>query len=131
MALSLEQQIEAAHSAAEAVEAEALQIEARIVKAGGVPPRRQYGKPVSAQAVRQNLTLVGLLNKRDPALASYLGIQSGAYAREQQEREERQVLAERMQQLTEQTRQQNMARQLHRERCSAAGINPATGRRQF
>ena len=131
MALSLEQQIEAAHSAAEAVEAEALQIEARIVKAGGVPPRRQYGKPVSAQAVRQNLSLVGLLNKRDPALASYLGVQTGSFAREQQEREERQALAERMQQLTEQTRQQNMARQLHRERCNAANVNPDTGMRRF
>ena len=131
MALSLDQQIEAAHSAAEAVEAEDLQIEARIVKAGGVPPRRQYGKPVSVQAIRQSLTLVGLLNKRDPALASYLGIQTGSYAREQQEREERQALAERMQQLTEQTRQQNMACQLHRERCDAANINPATGMRRF
>lgn len=131
MNLSLDQQIDAAHSEAERIEADALQIEARIVKAGGIPPRRQYGKPVSVQAVRQNLTLVGLLNAKDPALASFLGIQSGAYAREQQEREERQALAERMQQLTEQTRQQNMARQLHRERCDAANINPLTGARKF
>jgi len=131
MALSLEQQIEAAHAAAEAVEAEALQIEARIVKAGGVPPRRQYGKPVSAQAIRQNLTLVGLLNAKDPALASFLGIQSGSFAREQAEREERQAAIQRMQELTEATRQQNMARQLHRERCSAAGVNPLTGVRKF
>ena len=131
MTLSLDQQIEAAHSAAEAVEAEALQIEARIVKAGGVPPRRQYGKPVSAQAIRQNMSLVGLLNKRDPALASYLGVQTGSFAREQAEREERQALAERMQQLTEQTRRQNTARQLHRERCSAAGVDPLTGMRRF
>ena len=98
-------------------------------QAGGVPPRRQYGKPVSVHAVRQNLTLVGLINAKDPALASYLGVQSGAYAREQAEREERQALAERMQQLTEATRQRNQAAQLHRERCSAAGINPTTGRR--
>ena len=129
MTLPLDQQIEAAHSAAEAVEAEALQIEARIVKAGGVPPCRQYGKPVSVQPVRQYLTLVGLINAKDPAQASYLGVQSGAYAREQAEREERQALAERMQQLTEATRQSNQAAQLHRERCSAAGINPTTGRR--
>ena len=131
MTLSLDQQIDAAHSEAERIEADALQVEARIVKAGGIPPRRQYGKPVSAEAIRQNLTLVGLLNAKDPALASFLGIQSGAYAREQQEREERQALAERMQQLTEQTRQQNMARQLHRERCDAANINPLTGARKF
>lgn len=129
MTFSLDQQIDAAHSEAERIEADALQIEARIVKAGGVPPRRQYGKPVSVQAVRQNLTLVGLINAKDPALASYLGVQSGAYAREQAEREERQALAERMQQLTEATRQRNQAAQLHRERCSAAGINPTTGRR--
>ena len=129
MDLSLDQQIDAAHSEAERIEADALRLEARIVKAGGVPPRRQYGKPVSVQAVRQNLTLVGLINAKDPALASYLGVQSGSYAREQQEREERQALAERMQQLTEATRQRNQAAQLHRERCSAAGINPTTGRR--
>ena len=131
MTLPLDQQIEAAHSAAEVVEAEALQIEARIVKAGGVPPRRQYGKPVSVQAIRQNLTLVGLINAKDPALASFLGVQSGAYVREQAEREERQALAERMQQLTEATRQRNQAAQLHRECCAAANIDPLTSIRRF
>ena len=131
MNLSLDQQIDAAHSEAERIEADALQIEARIVKAGGVPPRRQYGKPVSAEAIRQNLTLVGLLNAKDPALASFLGVQTGSFAREQAEREERAAMAQRMQELTEATRQQNMARQLHRERCSAAGVDPLTGARKF
>ena len=46
MNLPLDQQIDAAHLAAERVENEALQIEARIIKAGGVPPKRPYGKPV-------------------------------------------------------------------------------------
>ena len=131
MNYSLEQQIEAAHTEAERIEADALQIEARIIKAGGVPPRRQYGKPVSAQAIRENLTLVGLLNAKDPALASFLGVQTGAYAREQAEREERQALASRMAELTEQTRQRNQAAQLHRERCDTANINPLTGQRRF
>ena len=126
MNLSIDQQIDAAHSEAERIEADALQIEARIVKAGGIPPRRQYGKPVSAEAIRQNMTLVGLLNKRDPALASYLGIQSGSYAREAAERAERQAAIERMQALTAQTRQQNQAAQLHRERAASAGVNPHT-----
>lgn len=126
MNLSLDQQIDAAHSAAERIEADALQIEARIVKAGGIPPRRQYGKPVSTEAIRQSLTLVGLLNKRDPALASFLGIQSGSYAREAAERAERQAAIERMQQLTEETRQQNQAARVHRERAASAGINPHT-----
>jgi len=129
MNLSLDQQIDAAHSEAERIEADALQIEARIVKAGGIPPRRQYGKPVSTEAIRQNMTLAGLLNKRDPALASFLGVQSGSYAREAAELAERQAAIERMQALTEQTRQQNQAAQLHRERASHAGINPTTGMR--
>jgi hypothetical protein len=54
--LPLDQQIDAAHLAAERVEAEAGQIEARIVAAGGVPPTRPYGKPVSGEAVSRNLT---------------------------------------------------------------------------
>jgi len=131
MNYSLDQQIEAAHAEAERIEADAIQLEARIIKAGGVPPRRQYGKPVSSQAIRENLTLVGLINAKDPALASYFAIQTGAYAREQAERAERQALAARMAELTEQTRQRNHAAQLHRERCDVANINPLTGQRRF
>ena len=131
MTLSLDQQIDAAHTEAERIENEALQIEARIVKAGGIPPRRQYGKPFSAEAVRQNMTLIGLLNARDPALASFLGVQTGAYLREQAEREERQAVTARMQELTEQARQRNQAAQLLRERAAAAGIDPLTGRLRF
>ena len=129
MGLPIDAAIDAAHSEAERIEANALQVESRIIKAGGIPPRRQYGKPVSTEAIRQNMTLVGLLNKRDPALASYLGIQSGSYAREAAERAERQAAIERIQALTAQTRQQNQAAQLHRERASHAGINPTTGMR--
>jgi hypothetical protein len=131
MNYSLDQQIEAAHAEAERIEADAIQLEARIIKAGGVPPRRQYGKPVSSQAIRENLTLVGLINAKDPALASYLGVQTGSFAREQEEREERQALASRMAVLTEQTRQQNQSAQLHRERCNLAGINYLNGQRRF
>ncbi len=131
MNLSIDQQIDAAHAEAERIENEALQVEARIVKAGGIPPRRQYGKPFNAEAVKQNLTLTGLINAKDPALASFLGVQTGAYLREQAEREERQAVAARMQQLTEQTRQRNQAAQLLRERAAAAGIDPLTGRRRF
>ena len=57
MNLSLDQQIDAAHNEEERIEADALQIEARIVKAGGIPPRRQYGKPVNSEAIRENLGL--------------------------------------------------------------------------
>jgi hypothetical protein len=82
--LPLDQQIDAAHLAAERVENEARQIEARIIKAGGVPPKRPYGKPVSGEAVSRNITLTGTLQRRDPALANYLGIGSD-YHRKQQE----------------------------------------------
>ena len=129
MNISLDQQIDAAHSEAERIEANALQVESRIIKAGGIPPRRQYGKPVSTEAIRQNLSLVGLLNKRDPALASFLGVQAGTFAREAAERAERQAVIERMQQLTDQARQQNQAARMHRELAASAGVNPHTGMR--
>jgi cell division protein FtsB len=128
---SLHQQIEAAHAEAERIEAEALQLEARIVRAGGVPPRRKCGKPVSTKAIRQNLTLTGLINSRDPQVTSYLGIQSGAYAREQAERAKRQAAIESLQQATAALQQRNQLSQLNRERAAIAGINPATGSRLF
>ena len=131
MNLSIDQQIDAAHAEAERIENEALQIEARVIKAGGVPPRRQYGKPVSADAIRQNLTLTGLINSRDPALASFLGIQTGLHQRQQQEAEERQAAIQRMQQATAELQQRNQQSQLNRERAAIAGINPYTGSRYF
>lgn len=51
------------------------------------------------------MTLVGLLNAKDPALASFLGIQTGSLAHEQAERQERQAAIQCMQELTEATRQ--------------------------
>jgi hypothetical protein len=74
--LPLDYQIDAAHHEAQRIEAEAGQIEARIVAAGGVPPVRRYGTPVSGEAVSRNLTTTGLLQRRDPALASFLGVGS-------------------------------------------------------
>ena len=130
MNLSLDQQIEAAHAEAERIEAEALQLEARIIKAGGVPPRRQYGKPVSATEITRNLTLTGLINSRDPALASFLGIQSGAHQRRQEEQHARQEAAARLQAATEALRQQNEQAQLNRERMQALNVDLA-GRRRF
>jgi hypothetical protein len=85
----LDTAISKAHSAAEATEHQARQIEARIIKAGGTPPLRQYGSAVSADAIRKNLTLVSVLNRHDPELASYLGVQTGNYRRAAEEREAR------------------------------------------
>ena len=109
MNLPLDQQIDAAHLAAERVENEARQIEARIIKAGGVPPTRPYGKPVSGEAVSRNITLTGALQRRDPALASFLGVGSDFHQKQQQAAEARRLQVESMQAQTEQLRQRNQA----------------------
>lgn len=131
MNLSIDQQIDAAHSAAEQTEAEALQIEARIVRAGGIPPVRQYGKPVSAADIARNMTLTGLINSRDPALASFLGIQTGSHQRRQEEEAARKAAAERLQVQTEALRQQNDQARFQREHAARLGVDPLTGRRRF
>jgi hypothetical protein len=121
--------ISKAHSAAEAAENEARQIEARIIKAGGNPPVRQYGNPVSAAAIRQNLTLVSVLNRRDPALASFLGVQSGSHRRDTEAREARAMQAKALAMETERLREVNAASNRYREQQQLAGANPLTGRR--
>ncbi len=125
----LDVQIDAAHRQAEQVEQQARAIEARIVAAGGTPPVRQYGRPVDPDSIRQNLTLVSVLNRRDPALASFLGVQSGAYRREVEAREARALQARSMEMQTERLRQVNQASIKWREQQQLAGINPLTGRR--
>lgn len=127
-------QIDKAHAAAEAVEDQARQIEARIAAIPGAArliPLRQYGKDVDGQVVARNLTLRSMIERQDPALAAFLGFGSDVHRREAEDAAQRQALIERMAQLTEQTRQQNQAAQLHRERCNLAGINPLNGQRRF
>ena len=109
MTLPLDYQIDAAHNEAQRIENEALAIEARIIKAGGVPPTRRYGTPVSGEAVSKNLTLTGALQRRDPALAAYLGIGSDYHLKQQQAAEARRLQVESMQAKTEQLRQRNQA----------------------
>ena len=109
MTLPLEHQIDAAHHEAQRIENEALAIEARIIAAGGVPPVRRYGKPVSGEAVSKNLTLTGALQRRDPALAAYLGIGSDYHLKQQQAAEARRLQVESMQAKTGPLRKQNEA----------------------
>ena len=109
MNLPLDYQIDAAHHEAQRIENEALAIEARILKAGATPPTRPYGKPVSGADVSRNLTTTGLLLRRDPALAAYLGIGSDYHLKQQQAAEARRLQVEAMQAKTEQLRKQNEA----------------------
>ena len=127
--MDLDAQISKAHSAAEATEQQARHLEARIVKAGGTPPLRQYGSAVSADAIRKNLTLVSVLNRHDPELASYLGVQTGNYRREQEANEARRMAAESMAMQTDRLREVNAASARYRQQQNQAGINPLTGRR--
>ena len=109
MTLPLDHQIDAAHHEAQRIENEALAIEARIIAAGGVPPTRRYGTPVSRDAISRNLTTTGLLQRRDPALASFLGVGSDFHQKQQQAAEARRLQVESMQAQTEQLRKQNEA----------------------
>ena len=107
--MNLDHQIDAAHHEAQRIENEALAIEARILQAGATPPTRPDGKPVSREAVSRNLTTTGLLQRRDPALAAYLGIGSDYHLKQQQAAEARRLQVESMQAKTEQLRKQNEA----------------------
>jgi hypothetical protein len=107
--MNIDYQIDAAHHEAERIENEALAIEARILKAGATPPTRPYGKPVSRESVSRNLTTTGLLQRRDPALAAYLGVGSDFHQKQQQAAEARRLQVESMQAKTEQLRKQNEA----------------------
>jgi hypothetical protein len=129
MELTLEQRIEAAHSDAERVENDARAIEARIVAIGGVPPTRPYGRPVSGDDIRKNLTLTSLLQRKDPKLAAYLGVGSDYQRRREEEAAARQMAAQAMKMQTERLRQVNAASARYREQQQLAAVNPITGRR--
>jgi hypothetical protein len=126
---TLEQRIEAAHSDAERVENDARAIEARIVAAGGVPPTRPYGRPVSGDDIRKSLTLTSLLQRRDPKLAAYLGVGSDHLRRREEEAAARQMQSQALQMQTERLRQVNAASARYRQQQQLAGVNPRTGRR--
>ena len=129
MDLTLEQQIEKAHADSERVENDARAIQARIVAAGGIPPTRPYGRPVSGDDIRKNLTLTSLLQRKDPKLAAYLGVGSDYQRRREEEAAARQMAAQAMQMQTERLRQVNAASARYRQQQQLAGINPLTGRR--
>lgn len=118
----LDTQIAKAHQQAEAKEQQARHIEARILKTGAQLPRRQYGTPVSTEALKQNLTARALICKRDPELASYLGLQDGSYLREAEERAAREMQAQALAMQTERLRQQNQQAAADRYRRQLAPL---------
>ena len=127
--MDLSTSIDAAYQQAEDTEATAAAIEARIIAAGGRPLLRQYGKPVDATAIKQNLTLVSQLNRYDPKLATFLGVQNGSAQKLEAEAVQRKAASEAMQAATAALKERNDANAANRYRHSMAGTNPATGAR--
>jgi len=123
---NLDTQIAKAHAAAEAAEAEARAIEARLIKSGITPPLRRYGAKVD---LSKNLTSQGLLQVKDPALAAFLGYGSDIARKRAEEAAARELQAERMRMMTAQTKAANDAAAAQRYQQQLAGINPNTGRR--
>ena len=121
--------IDAAYQEAELIEATARQVEARIIAAGGRPLLRQYGKPIDTTAIKQNLTLVSQLNRRDPKLATYLGVQSGYQQELEQQQAARKAASDAMQATTAALKDRNDANANNRYRHAIAGTNPLTGGR--
>ena len=121
--------IDAAYAAADETEATARQIEARIIAAGGKPLLRQYGKSIDTAAIKQNLTLVSQLNRRDPKLATYLGVQSGYQQKLEAQEAQRKAASDAMQATTAALKERNDANAANRYRHSTAGTNPLTGGR--
>ena len=121
--------IDAAYAAAAETEATAAAIEARIVAFGGRPLLRQYGRPVDATAIRQNLTLVSRLNRFDPKLATFLGVQNGSAQKLEAEAVQRKAASEAMRAATAALKERNDANANNRYRHSMAGSNPANGAR--
>ena len=135
----LDARIDADHRKAAAAEDDARAIVARMAKIEGMDRflasgRREHGQVPNPYKGAGNLTAIGLLERNDPALASYLAAATGKgtsapdYSRQQAE-EERQLQIERMKQATADLAASNANARLQRERASIAGVNHLTGRR--
>jgi len=127
--MDLSTSIDAAYQQAAETEATAAAIEARIVAFGGRPLLRQYGKPVDTAAIKQNLTLVSQLNRHDPKLATYLGVQSGYQQQLEQEQAACKAASDAMQAATAALKERNDANTANRYRHAIAGTSPLTGGR--
>ena len=127
--MDLSTSIDAAYQQAEDTENIAIQIEARIIAAGGKPLLRQYGNPVDADAIKQNLTLVSQLNRRDPKLATFLGVQSGYQQQLELEQAHAAAASERMATATAELQQKNQQAAAIRQQAALHGFSLTTGRR--
>ena len=135
---TLDALIDSQHRAAQAAEDDARAVIERMAKIEGMDRflalgRREHGQVPNPYRV-QNLTAIGLLERHDPALASYLAAAAGRgvtppdYSRLAAE-EERKQQVERMKAATAELANANANARLQRERADLAGVNHFTGRR--
>lgn len=136
----LDTMIDAQHREAQAAEDQALQVVHRMRQVEGIAelvdkmPRRFGQAPNPYAAHSRNLTVAGMLERHDPALAQWLAKQAGAtvaapnYAAKAAA-EARAAAAERMRQATEAAATANAQRRHAREYADRLGINALTGRR--
>ncbi len=135
---NLDARIDADHRKAAAAEDDARAIVSRMAKIEGMDRflasgRREHGQVPNPYRVG-NLTAIGLLERHDPALASYLAAAAGKgtsapdYARQEAEAERQQQI-ERMKAATAELQATNAAHRQHLDRAFVVGVSPTTGRR--
>ena len=125
--MDLSTSIDAAYAAAADTEATAAAIEARIIAAGGMTLLRQYGKPIEVEAIKQNLALVTQLNKRDPKLATYLGVQTSCQQQLELEQAQCKLLEQAVLAATAELKERNDAAASNRYQHQLTSTNPITG----
>ena len=136
----LDAEIDSQHRQAQAAEDQAVQIIERMRRIPGLTtlvdklPRRFGEAPNPYAATTRNLTVAGLIERNDPALAQYLANAAGAsvsppnYAA-QAAAEAKAAEVERMREATAQAAAANAQRAAARDRAQNSGINPLTNRR--
>ena len=134
----IEARIDADHRKAAAAEDEARAIVSRMAKIEGMvrflaSGRREHGQ-VPNPYKTGNLTAIGLLERHDAPLATYLAAAAGRGVsapdyEAQAAAEARQAAIERMKQATADLAASNANARLQRERADLAGVNHITGRR--
>jgi hypothetical protein len=141
MTAHLDAEIDQQHAAAQAAEDRAVAIIERMRRIPGLTSLvdrlpRKFGEPPNPyKAGSRNLTVAGVLEISDPALAHHLATLAGTTISApdytaKAEAEARVAAAERLQAATEQLRQQNAQARVHREHLQALNVD-AAGRRRF
>lgn len=140
MTTHFDTEIDQQHAAAQAAEDKAVAIIERMRRIPGLTSLvdrlpRKFGEPPNPyKAGNRNLTVAGVLEKADPALAHHLATLAGTtiaspdYTAKAQA-EERAAAAERLRQETERLAAGNELARRARERAALEGINLLTNRR--